>query len=277
MPFDDLSEEKQEAINVCRECTSEVISDIAAIWQAQRLCLMSGWNATWLLYQAVMVPLLSLFSDAEDETIVEQSRQQVETALMTLTELRCWSPTAKRSFEVVSRIYEASKRWKQTSITYPQQYHQYQHVLHPNTHPLHNNNSDTPTLTSDYSSAFAPFQNSAFRPGGDPSALSTVSQEMLMDTMFDSLTWSTGWNSLDYPFESPSAGWDYSAWGGVSGVAAFDGYFDPTLQGTTSVAANGYGGGGVGMGHPTPGTVAGQHVARDGEMQRDQDGYGFAS
>ena len=134
-----------------------------------------------MLYQAVMVPLLSLFSDPQDSAVVENSRRQVELTLSTLNDLQGWSATARRSSEVVSRIYEASKR-------------------------LSNNQGGAqlePYLsTTDYGPMGTTFL--AQRPNFMD--LNMDNEELFMDNMFDSLNWSTGWDNLDYPFETPSTG-----------------------------------------------------------------------
>jgi hypothetical protein len=208
MPFTNLPPEKKQAIELCRDVTAELITDIASTWRAQKPCGMSGWNATWLLYQAVMVPLLSLFSDPNEPSVVEKSRHQVEMTLVALSDLRSWSQTAKRSFEVVGRIYEASKR------------------LSPDSAEM----ALAPTEFQVNAFGFTMVNNPAFRPAAIDA--NPGNQELLMDNMFDSLTWSTGWNNLDYPFATPSDGWDYNAMNGGGGSMNFDGYFDPSLQGT---------------------------------------------
>lgn len=215
MPFENLSQEKQHAVEVCREVTAELINDIASTWRAQQASGMSGWNATWLLYQAVMVPLLSLFSDPTDAVVVEHSRHQVEIALVILTELRGWSPTARRSFEVVSRIYEASKRLS----------------------PRDSQEISIPTEFQANAMGFSIANHPAFRPAAIDMSLN---QEMLMDSMFDSLTWSTGWQNLDYPFDTPSAGWNYDAMNGWGGSLNFEGYFDPGFQNSTTHTSSQY-------------------------------------
>lgn len=195
IPYASLPIEKKSAIESCREIASELINDIAANWRGHKPCQMSGWNATWLLYQTAMVPLLSLFSDPQDRIVVENSRQQVELTLFTLNDLRGWSATAFRSFEVVSRIYEASKRL-----------YDGQGDLQPM--PLNTDNGVMPN-------AFA-FPRPNFID------LNVDNEEMFMDSMFDSLNWSTGWDNLDYPFETPSTGFVPGALNGFGINQGFD-------------------------------------------------------
>ena len=107
-----LEPARKTAIEVCRNVTSELITDICANWTTTSLpaSTMSAWHATSLLYQAVMVPLLSLFSEPQDEAVANQSRQLIEISIDALEEMQRWSKGAKRSLEVVSAIYAASRR-----------------------------------------------------------------------------------------------------------------------------------------------------------------------
>jgi hypothetical protein len=61
-----------------------------------------------MLFQATMIPLLSLFSDHEHE-LVPQWRHIVEDALSLSAEMEDFSLAATRSRKVVSKIYEASQ------------------------------------------------------------------------------------------------------------------------------------------------------------------------
>jgi hypothetical protein len=206
LPYASLPIEKKSAIESCREIAAELINDIAANWRGHKPCQMSGWNATWLLYQTAMVPLLSLFSDSQDRTVVESSRRQVELTLFILNDLRGWSATAFRSFEVVSRIYEASKR------LYDGQ-GDLQPLPSSSLNADHGNGNGNGVLPSN---AFA-FPN---RPDF------IDNEEIFMDNMFDSLNWSTGWDNLDYPFETPSTGFVPGALNGFGvGQQGFDEYF----------------------------------------------------
>jgi hypothetical protein len=72
-----------------------------------------GWNAVWLLFQATMVPLICLSAgsaEVDSFTFFDGCKTQVETALVTLDRMRPYGLTAARSYEVVSRLLEASLR-----------------------------------------------------------------------------------------------------------------------------------------------------------------------
>lgn len=207
IPFESLSPEKKAAVDLCRDVTADLINDIAATWTVQKPCQMSGWNATWLLYQATMVPLLSLFSDPHDPMIVSKSRAQIEVAMSTLTELQGWSTTSRRSLEVVSKIYEASKRHS------PEPYEPQEYSISNIRTPAPLNPSARPTyIDTSFASAYS-----------NPDMFHTNSQEMMMDNMFDSLKWSTSWDS---PLEQPGTGWDYNSMQNWAGMPPAEEYFD---------------------------------------------------
>lgn len=208
MSFDSLSDDKKAAIDLCRDVTADLITDIATTWRAQKASQMGAWNATWLMYQAVMVPLLSLFSDALDGELVQRCQHQVETAMSTLTELETWSSSARRSLDVVSRLYEASRRHCPESQEPAEYYGEMDpSAVNANFRPTH---IDLQYVNSN----------------GHPDRLNTPSKEVFMDNMFDSLNWSTGWTNNDYPFVTPRLGWDHQAMNGWGASTEYDGYFN---------------------------------------------------
>ena len=219
--WEKLPKEKKAAIELCREVCAELIDDIATTWRGQKTCQMSGWNATWILYQAAMVPILSLYSDALDFDAVESCRQQLEVAMRVMRELQGWCPTARRSQEVIIRLYDASKRHAAAVQE------QVQDVYLPNA-------MNTPVSSGTPVPLAHPQPTSALRPTyidvgfanayGNPQDLNTANQEMFMDNMFDTLNWSTSWDS---PIGGPQMmnGWDYSSMHNWVGVPQTDEYF----------------------------------------------------
>ena len=185
MPFAGISAEKQVAIEKCRDSAAELIADITSSWAGTKPCQVSGWNATWLLYQASMVPLLSLFSDAIDQSVVERCQQQVETVMAALVEMRAWSLTAQRSLEVVSKIYEVSKRFTARSLaSQHEEVANASHFYDP-VHPRRTMAHETTNFN------------------GVP-----TNSDVVMDSMWDSLNWSQGWENMWYPFDTTSPEWE---------------------------------------------------------------------
>ncbi|KAF5703518.1 lactose regulatory [Fusarium mundagurra] len=92
------------AIKKCQELSKTAIEDIAKTWLSHQ---MSGWNAVWFLYQAAMIPLLSMLWKPQSAAVPEW-RNQVQIALRLFEEMQDWSLTARCSKGVMSRIFEAS-------------------------------------------------------------------------------------------------------------------------------------------------------------------------
>ena len=99
-------EAEAEAVEACRELAKQTIEDIAHEWSRNQ---MSGWNAVWFLYQAAMVPLVSVFWQLSSP-LVPGWHKQIETVLSMLEAMEEWSLAAHRSREVVWRMYEASRQ-----------------------------------------------------------------------------------------------------------------------------------------------------------------------
>ena len=100
------SEEEQHSVELCRLIAKQTIGDIGREWTQNQ---MSGWNAVWFLYQAAMIPLVSIFWEWQDQTKVRDWQQQIESVLDSLNDMGDWSLSARRSREVVLRMFEASK------------------------------------------------------------------------------------------------------------------------------------------------------------------------
>ncbi|RYO86252.1 hypothetical protein DL766_000285 [Monosporascus sp. MC13-8B] len=98
------------AIEACRDLARQTIEDIAREWTRNQ---MSGWNAVWFLYQAAMIPLVSIFWQWDSPRVADW-RKQVETILELLDAMEDWSLAAKRSREVVWRMYEATRQLEPT-------------------------------------------------------------------------------------------------------------------------------------------------------------------
>lgn len=93
------------AVEMCRELAKHTVDDIGREWGRNQ---MSGWNAAWFLYQAAMVPLVSVFWQWNSPRVPDWHKQ-IETVIELLEAMEDWSLTARRSREVVTRVYEASR------------------------------------------------------------------------------------------------------------------------------------------------------------------------
>jgi hypothetical protein len=105
-PGHQVLEQDLAAVETCREVAKQTIEDIAREWTRNQ---MSGWNAVWFLYQAAMIPLVSVFWEWNSPRVPEWQKQ-IETILELLDAMEEWSLAARRSREVVWRMYEASRQ-----------------------------------------------------------------------------------------------------------------------------------------------------------------------
>lgn len=101
------------AVEACRELARQTIEEMAREWTRNQ---MSGWHAAWFLYQAAMVPLVSVFWQWDSPRVPEWNKQ-AETVIELLGSMGDWSLAARRSREVVWRMYEASRTIAHTTTT----------------------------------------------------------------------------------------------------------------------------------------------------------------
>ncbi|KAL2864351.1 putative C6 transcription factor [Aspergillus lucknowensis] len=117
VPYIALRSEERTAIERCREIAETAIRDISA---AAKTPQMSGWNAVWFLFQSTMIPLLGLFINdntvTDPRATTEACQAQVQDALLVFARLQQASPTARKTLDAVSRIFEASKRGPTISL-----------------------------------------------------------------------------------------------------------------------------------------------------------------
>lgn len=99
-----IDEQDAFAVQTCQNAARETIDSISMGWTRQQ---MSGWNAVWFLYQAAMIPLVSILWQPDNPSVVEW-RAQVESILDLFEAMQDWSLTARRSRDVVGRLLEAS-------------------------------------------------------------------------------------------------------------------------------------------------------------------------
>jgi hypothetical protein len=101
----ELSPAEQDSINACRAIAADSIVDIATDWSPGSIC---GWHAVWYLFQASMVPLVSLFYEHRNATECGKWRGQIEMVLRLLQSMELWSPVAKRTRDVIAELHQSS-------------------------------------------------------------------------------------------------------------------------------------------------------------------------
>ncbi|PTB70474.1 N-terminal binuclear Zn cluster-containing protein [Trichoderma citrinoviride] len=105
-----MSEQDVAAVEICQGAARETVDSVSKGWMRQQ---MSGWNAVWFLYQAAMIPLVSILWQPDSPAVVEW-RAQIESTLELFEAMKDWSLTARRSRDVVSRLLEASSKISNT-------------------------------------------------------------------------------------------------------------------------------------------------------------------
>ncbi|QSZ34317.1 hypothetical protein DSL72_005908 [Monilinia vaccinii-corymbosi] len=107
--YQGISSNKEElaAVRTCRSIARETIEDISGAWAPNQ---MLGWNGVWFMYQASMIPLVSIFWESWNVNLVRDWQAQIEIVLEAFDRMADWSLAARRSREVVNKMYEASKR-----------------------------------------------------------------------------------------------------------------------------------------------------------------------
>lgn len=136
-----LSAEERVAVSRCRTSAGQSIADINSNCAES---VVAGWTGVWLMFQAVMVPLVSLFGSLSlsntnpfhepqsdrplsptgisvsgsesassattgNDGLEEQWRLQIETAIGFFDRMRPWCSTAAKNKEIVERLYQASQ------------------------------------------------------------------------------------------------------------------------------------------------------------------------
>ncbi|KAG9245057.1 fungal-specific transcription factor domain-containing protein [Calycina marina] len=101
------TQEELSTLAKVRAIAKETIEDIAREWTPNQ---MLGWNGVWFIYQASMIPLVSMFWESWDTQLVRECQNQLEIVVDALEGMSDWSLAARRIQEVVNRMYEASKK-----------------------------------------------------------------------------------------------------------------------------------------------------------------------
>ncbi|KAK6600367.1 fungal specific transcription factor domain-containing protein [Botrytis cinerea] len=101
------TKEELAAVQTCRKIAQESIENISREWTPNQ---MLGWNGVWFMYQASMIPLVSMFWESWNTNLVRIWQSQIEVVLEAFDGMADWSLAAKRSREVVSKVYEVNGR-----------------------------------------------------------------------------------------------------------------------------------------------------------------------
>ncbi|KAI1106525.1 fungal-specific transcription factor domain-containing protein [Jackrogersella minutella] len=102
-----LSAEELRIVDTSRIIASEAIDSIALYWTPNRIHV---WNSAWYLFQACMVPLLSIITENSRSNPTTESqtaaRASLAKALETFSEMKPWMRASDRGPDIVAAIYE---------------------------------------------------------------------------------------------------------------------------------------------------------------------------
>ena len=104
-----LARDGAHLVTACRAIAAENIADIRAQWTKAQ---MSGWNAVWMLFQACMPPLVTVFAEfnRRNYDVVREAQDQLEDALALLGDMADWSVAAKKTLVFVRKMYDRSQQ-----------------------------------------------------------------------------------------------------------------------------------------------------------------------
>ncbi|OGM43425.1 hypothetical protein ABOM_007638 [Aspergillus bombycis] len=103
--FEDLAEDDREAIVNCQKVSLEAIRNIACCMRPNSFWV---WGSTWYLYQSCLVPLMMLLAFPCQPELLS-CHSEIDQALAAFKSFMPWNAAARRSYDVVESIYEASR------------------------------------------------------------------------------------------------------------------------------------------------------------------------
>jgi hypothetical protein len=192
-----LSADEKVAVGKTRLLAMKTIEDISQDCMPD---LLSGWNGVWFCFQACMVPLVSLFSDASQPEEVRKWRASIETALHYFDSVGDYSIAAKRSADAVSKLYQAYKVFaasgQQTPAPMP--------MPMPSTHQQYQTQIPYPVNTmaaAQILNAQANHQNASYHYNPATPTWANANDPTILNNYWDDMMWDTNLpDMLETPF-----------------------------------------------------------------------------
>ncbi|KAH7121910.1 fungal-specific transcription factor domain-containing protein [Dactylonectria estremocensis] len=116
------SQTETQMADLCRTIAADAIDAIAVHWVPNRIQV---WNSAWYLFQACMVPLLSISMEISSSPGGIQSdncmtwNKSLNKALEVFTEMKPWMRTSDRSLDIVAIIFQAVTQGSEGTIHTP--------------------------------------------------------------------------------------------------------------------------------------------------------------
>ena len=198
--FSALSAEEKVAVGKCRIVALKTIEDIS---QECMPDLLSGWNGVWFCFQACMIPLVSLFSDASIPEEVRKWRTAVETALHFFESAQDYSIAAKRSRDAVAKLYQAYKTYgsamPQTPMAIPMPLSPQQQYQAPVPYPV--NTMAAAQMQLNAHAQLGAGQQQAFHYNPATPTWANANDPTILNNFWDDMMWDTNLpDMLETPF-----------------------------------------------------------------------------
>lgn len=110
IPYAALRTEECSAIDTCMKIATQCIGDMGASVSACSSQIL-GWPGVWMIFQAVMIPLLHLcIDDQTNPYSTTETHRSIEVAIAALLRMQAWSPTGSKTLNFVCSIYDGTIR-----------------------------------------------------------------------------------------------------------------------------------------------------------------------
>ncbi|KAK5947479.1 hypothetical protein PMZ80_001629 [Knufia obscura] len=91
------------AFQLCLDTARDTIESIAAFWRSERQNVLTCWYSLYFLFQAVLIPVISLRNDSRS-TSAPAWRDQILVALESMSDMSRLNPAAARCYTAVTKL-----------------------------------------------------------------------------------------------------------------------------------------------------------------------------
>jgi hypothetical protein len=197
IPEADLPEQNRYAIQKCRILAGQAITTIDKTCQDN---LIAGWNAVWLMYQAVMVPLLSISAlYASECTTSDDSREASDTDRAPSGEELEWQAQIQTAINLFERMSSFSLAAVKSKLVVEQLLHACKQIKSSGSNTMSNQQSH---LRPDHESLVGDSQG--LLNSTDFGTLDFNVQDLDMDFLWDDMAWESMSGTFEnMPFANP--------------------------------------------------------------------------
>lgn len=99
----DIDHAEETAFVLCLDTARETIESIANFWRSERQNVLTCWYALYFLFQAVLIPVISLRNDSRSKS-APTWRDQILVALESMSDMSRLNPAAARCYAAVTKL-----------------------------------------------------------------------------------------------------------------------------------------------------------------------------